>query len=383
MDCQLRRSRNSIRVVVGLLVLIAHLLFVTNRAIAQNEAGVAPIARGHAADLIKVLNGDPPDCGRVRVGEAVVRRISLVNVSNAVLTVRVAGTSCPCLNAGLSRNTVPAGETAVLTLMTTSIEAASPQSYTAQVEAIRAGGVVGETERQRLALSIGYTPDIEVIIWPMPLKLMTVAGVPVEAELAVRLTGKEPAPGVAVEGPEWLRTGPARSVPGAPSEVRVALRAEGLPPGVHRAPIFVRAGPGASPLRTDVALRVNYPYTAVPPGIVLDREDGVWRAGASQVVLSRTEGSPPTPSPHHAELRNPRVPMEIEEFRPVESDRSCYRIRVRVKERLASDATEFDNGNAALSIVAENGDLLCEIPVVWIGGWRVQTRVRENGRGGD
>lgn len=318
--------------------------------------------------LVALIKSDAESRGRVAPGTMVRRTGVLRNAASERVEIRVARTTCSCVQHSLSSASLNPGEEATVSLWLTSIEATEPQRHAVFVEAMTRDAAGVPTRRETLPLWIEYEPDVEAIFTPSEwIGRVLVRGEDGAVRVWIRRgDGKEPELD-GVDVPEWLRV-KSFEVVREPSVVGVlSLVPATNVPGVYRGPVRIRlrgqAGPGH---QVFVNLRLEPEWRPIPAGVAwtIPKDDPSARTWTIRLWATSPKVEPP----------------EVGEVRPAEARAGIVVGPVRASAAKGA-RSEFDvtidpaalklaeDGHAttAIEVRGKDGAVLLSVPVVCFG----------------
>jgi len=328
-------------------------------SVPPNPESDLPVAR---PQLVAVHENEPTDRGRHQIGSTVTRRITLENVSDGHVVLRVIGTSCPCTVANIDRASLAPRETAVVTLATRAAEVSGPAYYTAEIEAAPAQADDGVAP-QRISVGIRYTPDVGGVVHPHMATMIAIEGESTTLNLVVRrLDGVPPALDMRTPG-DWVRVKAVKPWPDVPWVTIVTLESNARSVGLHRGRLGLRFdGEAIDSVHAEIALRVVPPLVASPPGLVCRETAEGWEGQGASIRLTPATLALRPRIPASATLRTPCAAISVGEFERVR-DGTEWTLPIRL------DPAELDDrashGSREVAVMDAEGTVLCVIPVIW------------------
>ncbi len=316
-----------------------------------------------SARYVRVHELDPADRGPMPIASLATRRVALENTHEGPINLRVVGTSCPGTIARLDRAALDAQETTTFTLQTRVAEVGAPQWYTATIEAAPASPG-SSVSPQRIAVEIGYTPDIEVIAHPHAPTMIGVPGEPASIDIIVRRLDGIPADVKHVRLPgDWVEVTSIHAKPGWPAATVVTLVSRTDTTGVWRGQVTIQLQ--EEPLvqcHVDLSLRVEDAFAPAPAGLVWIEPPKGWRACKSTVRLERSAIGGGGAVPLEARLSTRCPAVTIEPIEPVR-DENAWLLSVAF-DPLVLGASE-GHGSREIEVTGADGRILCRVPLVW------------------
>lgn len=330
---------------------------------AQPPAGAASKA---APPLVRLNEDEEADRGLVRIGEPVVRRVTLENVCGAEVGLRVVGTSCPCTVARLGQATLRPKESTWLELETTAAEVGSQQRYTALVEATVTDSVGLVTQRQPVSVAIAYTPDILAVVEPRFVALTAVPGEPATIDLLVRrLDGKRADVERVLPPGEWVRLKSVSRSKEDPNWAVLTLESATDALGIHHGLMDVQVlGEPKARNQVQVSLRVLPRLIADPPGIVWRENSGSWGARTRTVQLSVNRLAHASPPPASARLSAGSTAVGVSAVTQTKQGADRWTVTVSLDPAVFTGA-EVSHGSRQVDVLDAQGGVLCVLPVLW------------------
>lgn len=327
-----------------------------------------PTSPRPAAQLVRMEPNEPADRGALPIGQLASRRVTLKNVSDKRVDLRVARVSCPCVDTVLGAKTLVAGEETELTIGTTVTETNGKQIHFAEVEAVARDSAGLPVEKQTFQVQIAYVPDVQAVVRPEWLPMWAVSG---ERDsfrlLTLRLDGHAPEiEAVELPGP-WVRVAAVQ-----PARERRALSEIVIEPATERpgfysgwAKVRVR-GDEEAQHHTWIGLRIREPLAVEPAGIVV-RTGGDADASSSYTInLLPWTGSQAVRRPSSLRLAAPVPGITLSEVQASEPGEARWSFAVTIDS--GALAAQGQHGRAEIQVASDRGDVLATVPVVWFTG---------------
>lgn len=355
-SCERRpNSRTTRRRRVAAVSWLAAILGIMGASFARDAGESASEPRGpHAMSgsrLLKVVDADAVHLGALSVGATALRRVTVTNVADEAVLVRVLGKSCGCLAATSSAEQLQPDDAAVFSISTVVAAAKGLQEQSAEFEVEAASGV-----RERFVSRMTYSADASCTATPDVIRVWGVAGQPMSAWWVIAS-----APGsslVQVTSPACtLEHLGARVLPVAADEPLVqTIQLHGVPAG----PMY---GKGTVSISTSdvtrtridapVIARVADALVALPGGVVLQGD--ALQDGSERSVRVRLVARPGVLV---------KAPLTVR-LEPAGAPFACTLERTDREHVLTVRLIESEEvHSAAAEVVMDDGHVvLCRVPI--------------------
>jgi hypothetical protein len=296
----------------------------------------------------------PEDCGTVPTGSAVVRRVSLKNVSGENLHLKLLSKTCGCVSVKAEPDDLGPGQSSIVTLSTASAPLGGQQIHGAVFEAAHEVKP-GEWSRVcTVETTFRYTPDLEFMVFPANRVVgHCVAGEPFDAVVYVNAAAvrKRPPSRLGTSSADVETVG-VEEVPENPNVVKLRWRARPRSVGVFESGVSFETGSSRYPkVALPLIVFVRSPVDVEPPGAIV-------REVATPIMFTvrPKPGSSVDLSGLTAVSDEKAVSVELATAKDGES--------VKLTARINDDAARA-SGSCTIGLENRAGVKIAAIPVAW------------------
>lgn len=299
--------------------------------------------------------------GLVGIGIKARRTVLLRNISDHQLEIQVVRESCGCIEATIEPSMLSPQEEARITFGTVVLGGEGDQTHAIEIEAVAQQPSGSQSLRQRTALLLSYTPDVEFFVYPTAITVRTTVAQTFHRQLYVRanalrnLVVTKPScsiDGVVVAEPQTSKKGTAVIL-----EVTGRLDVAGTFDGYVE---FHTDSQRFDTVRVPLWIEVRPPWMAVPAGVAVNLT-GVTSIVESRLTVSRLP--PLSVAPRRLTVRLDRAVEGVTLARGenASDDTDPLAIDISIDPRTIAS----DSGHQFIELFDSNGELALRIPLVW------------------
>lgn len=322
------------------------------------QAPASAIVEGELRSL-RVVEAADENVGTVQVNTVASRKVVFRNELKHPVSLSIFSKSCGCLSAKFDSETLQPGEKSTLSLGAHVLPVLGEQAHHVMFKVLWKED--GKEKTERGMCLIRYQPDIEFVVTPTKAGVAAIQGERVHVDIFMRyLTeidkerDQEHPPLDLAEGKCTLKGWTVTRVddPSLPSGA-IRFRAEGVveQTGFQTGEITWQSGASEKPAVTvPIRLRTLSPWRASPGGHVFVRDASDEEMARTIRLVRRSETSP---APFAVKLTEPSEWLDV------------TLVGETVKATLKAGKKMPGIGSARAEVLAENGEILLNFPIVW------------------